>query len=150
MEWSILIPIAAVVVPVVGAYAVERVRARAASKRQIEESVAETLKPYADKVSAFEKRLHAVETSEPIELAKLRREAEGLSRELAELRRDFDMRAKEDDGRRERAGNFARDRDKEQAEVISALRIEIVRLQERLQERTSGPGSRTGDGYGNR
>jgi DNA repair exonuclease SbcCD ATPase subunit len=95
-------------------------------------------------IEEHDKRLRLLETTEPEALAKLREDltalaksVDALAADLATLRRAHEDRARADDERRARVGDAARAREKEQNDVITALRVEIARLSERLHERTS-------------
>ena len=132
MDWTVAIPIAAVAVPVLGAIVVERIRARAATKAQIAEAVTEAIKGFVSRVAEVEARATKFETQEPAELAKLRADVHALAADLATVRKAVEDRGREDDARRERAGNFAREREKEQATLMHDLSIELARIEERL------------------
>lgn len=137
MDWTVAIPIAAVAVPVLGAIVVERIRARAATKAQIAEAVAEALKGFVSRVADIEARATKFETQEPAELAKLRGDVGAIAADLATVRKAFEDRAREDDERRDRAGQFAREREKDLAEVMGELRIQLARFEERLAAQTA-------------
>ena len=137
MDWTVAIPIAAVAVPVLGAIVVERIRARAATKHQIESAVVETFKPHVERISVIEAKAAKLETHEPAELAKLRGDVQALAADLATVRKAFEDRAREDDARRDRAGQFAREREKDLAEVMGELRIQLARFEERLAAQTA-------------
>lgn len=137
MDWTVAIPIAAVAVPVLGAIVVERIRARAATKAQIAEAVAEALKGFVSRVADIEARATKFETQEPAELAKLRGDVGAIAADLATVRKAFEDRAREDDARRDRAGQFAREREKDLAEVMGELRIQLARFEERLAAQTA-------------
>ena len=132
MDWTVAIPIAAVAVPVLGAIVVGRIRARAATKAQIAEAVTEAIKGFVSRVAEVEARATKFETQEPAELAKLRADVHALAADLATVRKAVEDRGREDDARRERAGNFAREREKEQATLMHDLSIELARIEERL------------------
>ena len=137
MDWTVAIPIAAVAVPVLGAIVVERIRARAATKAQIAEAVTEAIKGFVSRVAEVEARATKFETQEPAELAKLRADVHALAADLATVRKAFEDRAREDDARRDRAGQFAREREKDLAEVMGELRIQLARFEERLAAQTA-------------
>lgn len=98
----------------------------------------------------LEKRIVTLETTEPEVIAKLRADLEKAQVDLATVRREFDARAREDDGRRAEARKNARDREKEQNAVIQALTVELARLQVMLTERTSALSQRMEDHRGGR
>ena len=137
MDWTVAVPIAAVAVPVLGAIIVERIRTRAATKAQITEAVAEALKGFVSRVAEVEARATKFETQEPAELAKLRGDVGAIAADLATVRKAFEDRAREDDARRDRAGQFAREREKDLAEVMGELRIQLARFEERLAAQTA-------------
>ena len=141
MDWTVAVPIAAVAVPVLGAIIVERIRTRAATKAQIAEAVAEALKGFVSRVAEVEARATKFETQEPAELQKLRADVHALAADLATVRKAVEDRGREDDARRERAGNFAREREKEQATLMHDLSIELARIEERLANYTQRPES---------
>lgn len=98
----------------------------------------------------LEKRIAALESSEPADVAKLRDDVAALAADLATLRKAVEDRTRTDDDRRTRAAENARSREKEQNDVITALRVELARLQERLNERTSALSERMEDRRGRR
>ena len=132
MDLTVTLPLAGALVAALSAIVVERIRARTATKHQIESAVAEALKGFVSRVAEVEARATKFETQEPAELQKLRADVHALAADLATVRKAFEDRGREDDARRERAGNFAREREKEQATLMHDLSIELARIEERL------------------
>ena len=137
MDLTVTLPLAGALVAALSAIVVERIRARAATKHQIESAVVETFKPHVERISVIEAKAAKLETHEPAELAKLRQDVQALAADVATVRKAFEDRAREDDERRYRAGEFAREREKGLAEVMGELRIQLARFEERLAAQTA-------------
>lgn len=120
---------AAVVVPVLGAILVERIRARAASKRDILDAVEGAVK---ERLAGLAARVAHVESVEPAELAKLREDVEALGADLHTLRTEAQRRWTDEDKRRERAAERAEKRDERERERMSRIDVELAVLADRV------------------
>ena len=137
MDLTVTLPLVGALMAALSAIVVERIRSRTATKHQIAEAVVETFKPHVERISLTEAAMKKFETQEPAELAKLRTDVDALAADLATVRKAFEDRAREDDARRDRAGQFAREREKDLAEVMGELRIQLARFEERLAAQTA-------------
>jgi hypothetical protein len=136
VEWTpIIVAAVAGLATVTAAYFTSRAAGRAAAQREHGELAAQ---------------LQHLQDREPADIAELREGQHALAADVATLRKAYEDRARHDDERREKAAGFARERERDQNEVLSAIRIEIARLQERLNERTSALSERMEDRRGRR
>ena len=125
MDWSVVGPTAGVAITAIAGIVVERIRARAATKKEIAAAVEQAVDA---KMAALEKRVVEIEHLEDADKVKLLADVEKMGRELAVLRADHDRRWAEEDARKTRSAARLEKRDREE----NAALLDRERRYERL------------------
>jgi len=118
MDWGVVGPTAGVAITAIAGIVVERIRARAATKKEIAEAVAAAIDKEVASLDERVAKIEQLEDADKVKLladvAKAVLDVEKMGRELAVLRADHDRRWAEEDARKSRSAARLEKRDREE------------------------------------
>ena len=122
MDLVVFIPLAAVSVTAIGGIIVERIRARAATKREIAEAVAAAIEA---KLAPLHDRVGKIEESEPAALAAARSEAGQALAIATTVKADLAQHLEDEEERRDKARRIGKERDKAVADAVADIAKDV-------------------------
>lgn len=122
MDWNTFIPLATITVVTVGGIVVERIKARAATKREIAEAVATAIEA---KLAPLHDRVGKIEESEPAALAAARSEAGQALAIATTVKADLAQHLEDEEERRDKARRIGKERDKAVADAVADIAKDV-------------------------